>query len=42
MAFQLLATADRWRRINGANLIPLVRAGLLFSDGVQPEKQNAA
>ncbi len=43
MAFQLLAMAEqRWRRINGAHLIPLVRAGLLFSDGVQPEKRNAA
>jgi hypothetical protein len=43
MAFQLLAMAERrWRRINGAHLIPLVRAGLLFSDGVQPEEQDAA
>jgi transposase-like protein len=43
MAFQLLAMAERrWRRINGAHLIPLVRAGLLFSDGVQLEKRNAA
>jgi transposase-like protein len=43
MAFQLLAMAERrWRRINGAHLIPLVRAGILFSDGVQLEKRNAA
>jgi transposase-like protein len=43
MAFQLLAMAERrWRRINGAHLIPLVRAGLLFSDGVPPERRNAA
>ena len=43
MAFQLLAMAERrWRRINGARLIPLVRAGLLFSDGVRPERRNAA
>jgi len=43
MAFQLLAMAEqRWRRINGAHLIPLVRAGVLFSDGVQAEGRNAA
>jgi transposase-like protein len=43
MAFQLLAMAERrWRRINGAHLIPVVRAGLLFSDGVRPERRNAA
>ncbi len=43
MAFQLLAMAERrWRKINGAHLIPLVRAGLLFSDGVPPEGRNAA
>jgi transposase-like protein len=43
MAFQLLAMAERrWRRINGAHLIPLVRAGILFSDSVQLEKRNAA
>jgi transposase-like protein len=43
MAFQLLAMAERrWRRINGAHLIPVVRAGVQFGDGVQPEKQNAA
>ena len=43
MAFQLLAMAERrWRRINGAQLIPLVRAGVQFSDGVQAEGRNAA
>jgi len=43
MAFQLLAMAEqRWRRINGAHLILLVRAGVLFSDGVQAEGRNAA
>ena len=42
MAFQLLAMAEqRWRRINGAHLIPLVRA-VLFSDGVQAEVRSAA
>jgi transposase-like protein len=43
MAFQLLAMAERrLRRINGAQLIPLVRAGVQFSDGVQAEGRNAA
>jgi transposase-like protein len=43
MAFQLLAMAERrWRRINGAQLIALVRAGVQFSDGVQAEGRNAA
>ena len=27
----------RWRRINGAHLIPLVRAGVGFSDGARPK-----
>ena len=43
MAFKFLAMAKRrWRKINGANLIPLVRAGVLFSDGVRPEGRNSA
>jgi transposase-like protein len=43
MAFKLLAMAERrWRRINGAHLIPLVRVGVQFSDGVQAEGRNAA
>ncbi len=43
MAFQLLAMAERrWRRVNGAYLIPLVRAGGHFRDGVQPERRSAA
>jgi transposase-like protein len=43
MAFQLLAMAEeRWRSINGAHLIPFVRAGVLFSDGVQTEGRSAA
>jgi hypothetical protein len=25
----------RWRRLDGAHLIPLVRAGITFVDGVQ-------
>jgi transposase-like protein len=43
MAFQLLAMAEgRWRRINAAHLVPLVRAGVQFGDGVQPEARSAA
>ncbi|MGI9592313.1 MAG: IS256 family transposase [Myxococcota bacterium] len=34
MAFQLLAMAERrWRRINGAEKVPMVRAGVRFRDG---------
>jgi hypothetical protein len=25
----------RWRRLDGAHLLPLVRAGIVFVDGVQ-------
>jgi putative transposase len=39
MAFKLLDMAQqRWRRLDGAHLLPLVRAGARFVDGVQ--KQN--
>ena len=27
----------RWRRLDGASLLPLVRAGIVFVDGVQQE-----
>ena len=27
----------RWRRLDGAHLLTLVRAGMAFIDGVQPE-----
>jgi putative transposase len=38
MAYKLLDMAQaRWRRLDGANLLPLVRAGMVFVDGVQPE-----
>jgi hypothetical protein len=38
MAYKLLDMAqDRWRRIDGAHLLPLVRAGVGFVDGVQQE-----
>ena len=41
MAFKLLAMAEqRWRRVNGAHLLPLVRAGVRFVDGVQVERQE--
>jgi hypothetical protein len=43
MAFKLLAMAEgRWRRINGAHLIPLVRAGVQFGDGIRLERRSAA
>jgi transposase-like protein len=39
MAFKLLEMAEkRWRRINGAQLVPLVRAGVRFTDGLQAER----
>lgn len=35
MAYKLVAMAQRrWRRLNGAHLLPLVRAGAVFVDGV--------
>ena len=35
MAFKLLEMAQRrWRRLNGAHLLPLVRAGVTFVDGL--------
>jgi len=38
MAYKLLAMAQaRWRRLDGAHFLPLVRAGIAFVDGVQPE-----
>jgi len=42
MAFKLLAMAqERWRRLNGAELLPLVRAGVQFRDGQQLEREDA-
>jgi hypothetical protein len=42
MAFKLLDMAQqRWRRLDGANLLPLVRAGMRFVDGVQKQSGNA-
>lgn len=41
MAFKLLEMAElRWRRLNGAALLPLVRAGVSFMDGVQVERDD--
>jgi hypothetical protein len=38
MAFKLLDMAQqRWRRLDGARLLPLVRAGVKFVDGVHQE-----
>jgi transposase-like protein len=39
MAFKLLTMAEqRWRRLNGAHLLPQVRAGVVFEDGVRQER----
>jgi hypothetical protein len=36
MAYKLLDMAQaRWRRLDGAHLLPLVRAGIGFVDGLQ-------
>jgi transposase-like protein len=41
MAFKLLQVAEgHWRRLDGAELVPLVRAGVRFPDGVQSEPQT--
>jgi hypothetical protein len=41
MTFKLLrAPETSWRRIDGQALIPLVRAGVRFIDGKQPESDN--
>ena len=38
MAYKLLGVAQaRWRRLDGAHLLPLVRAGIGSVDGVQQE-----
>jgi len=43
VAFKLLMMAQRrWRRINAAHLIPLVRAGVGFTDGERVERQERA
>ena len=41
MAFKLIQMAqDRWRKLNGSHLLPLARAGVQFTDGVQVEREN--
>ncbi len=41
MAYKLLEMAQhRWRRLNSAHLLPLVRAGVTFVDGVQKERNK--
>jgi putative transposase len=43
MAFKLIdAAQDRWRKINGHELVALVRAGAKFEKGVLVENQEAA
>ena len=43
MAFKLLDMAQqRWRRLDGAALLPLVRAGVKFVDGVQKQTRTTA
>lgn len=42
MAFKLLLAAERsWRRLDGPALLPLVRAGVRFQDGVRVEREQA-
>lgn len=42
MAFKLLAMAEeRWRKVNGSDLLPLVRAGVRFVDGAQEQPKTA-
>lgn len=39
MAYKLLDMAQaRWRKVTAPNLVPLVRAGVLFKDGVKVER----
>ena len=41
MAYKLLDMAQkRWRRLNAPHLLPLVRAGVRFIDGVQHEREE--
>ncbi|MGW4095024.1 IS256 family transposase [Nocardia sp. NPDC004750] len=43
MVFKLVESAqDRWRAIKGAHLVPLVRAGARFENGVLVERQEQA
>ena len=41
MAFKLIQMAqDRWRKLNGWHLLPLVRADVQFTDGAQVERED--
>jgi len=41
MVYKLLQMAqERWRRLNGSTLLPLVRAGVLFKDGERIEREE--
>jgi len=41
MAFKLLLAAERsWRKLNGAELLPLVRAGVKFVDGLRVQRND--
>jgi transposase-like protein len=43
MAHRLLLLAERsWRRLDGHELLPLVRAGVQFEDGVRVERERPA
>jgi hypothetical protein len=40
MAFKLLSMAEeRWRKVNGLELLPLVRAGVRFVDGKRKRRR---
>ncbi len=42
-AYKLLDMAEqRWRKLDGHHLLPLIRAGVQFQDGVQMERQDQA
>jgi len=42
MAFKLIQGAEKhWRRLDGHELIPLVRAGVRFADGKRVEREDA-
>jgi putative transposase len=41
MTYKLLDMAQqRWRRLNAPQLLPLVRAGVSFVDGIQQEREE--
>lgn len=43
MVFKLLLAAEKsWRKLNGHDLVPLVRAGVKFTDGVRVERHDGA